>query len=132
MSWLSIGPAAHKTQYGGGEKLGTKSRLLYQLQLPLKQFQNLRQFVTALENRAVTVDDAVSTLLASEFGILLDAIECHFAGASIDGKDGAIFQMVDGIIAPFTISDLKAVNSQNGRQFPAIETDLRRGDRIAG
>ena len=85
--------------------------------------------MAAFQNGAAG-DDAVGTLLARQSRDLLHPIERKFAGPPVDGKDGAIACVVDGVIAPRTLGDFPAINLQDGLEFAAAERDDFRAWRI--
>src|SRR5262245_28490356 len=72
-------------------------------------------------------DDAVGALPARQAGILFDPVNRKFGGAAEDRKDGAIFEEIDGVIAPFTGRNLAAVETENAIKLAAVERHLACG-----
>src|SRR5580658_1925855 len=64
---------------------------------------------------------AVGALLASKARILLDTVNGKFGGAPEHGKYRAIFQEIDGVVAPFTRGDLAAVETENAVKLAPAE-----------
>ena len=70
---------------------------------------------------AETTDQA--PCLRASAGILDDLVERRLAGAAEDREDGAVGQMVDGIVAPFVGRDHAAVEPQDLVEFASVEGD---------
>ncbi|SIT57736.1 hypothetical protein BQ8794_40335 [Mesorhizobium prunaredense] len=58
---------------------------------------------------------------ARQLRILDDLEQRHLAGATEDGKDGAVGKMVDGVVAPFIGGDHAPVKPQDLVQFTPVE-----------
>src|SRR5207249_3228811 len=54
-------------------------------------------------------------------------IDRYFRRSAEDGKDGAIPEEIDGVVAPFAGGDHAAVEAEDARQLAAVE-----GDAVAG
>ena len=89
-----------------------------------EDFEDLRQFMTALQDVAAGGDNLVHALFARQCRVLLHIEHRHFTGAPEDRKHSAVLQMIDRIIAPFSSCHLETVDSQNGFQLSPIERDL--------
>ena len=74
--------------------------------------------------KPVAADDAVGALLLLQLRILFDAVERHFRRAAKHRKHRAVFQKVDGVIAPFAGRDHAAIEIENAIEFAAVEGDL--------
>ena len=108
-----------KEQRRGRKKLTADHR-----QRLVDDAQDAIQFVTAAQDVAGGGDHAVGALALLELRIFFDAIQRHFRGAAEHRKHRAVFQEVDGVIAPFAGCDHAAVQVENAVEFAAVESDL--------
>src|ERR687897_2086463 len=72
-------------------------------------------------------DHAIGALSAGEARVLLDAVERDFGGAAKYRKHRAVFQKIDGVIAPLAGSDHAAIEAQDAVEFAAVEGDAAAG-----
>src|SRR6266404_2057723 len=77
--------------------------------------------MAAAQNQPARRDHAVNALLAREPRIFFDAIDGNFGSAAEHREHGAVFEKVDGIVAPLAIGDHAPVQIQNAIEFEAIE-----------
>jgi hypothetical protein len=82
--------------------------------------------VAPLEDDAGCRNHLVGALLAGKRGDLLHAVERHLAGAPKDGEHGAVFQVVDGVVTPFPLGDLAAIDLQDEIELASMKRDLAR------
>src|SRR5918994_7085835 len=68
-------------------------------------------------------DHAIGALSAGEARVLLDAVERDFGGAAKYRKHRAVFQKIDGVIAPLAGSDHAAIEAQDAVEFAAVAGD---------
>jgi hypothetical protein len=57
-------------------------------------------------------DNAVGALAPAKPGVLLNAVDRHFAGAAEHRENRAIFKKIDGVIAPLAGGNFAAVKPQ--------------------
>jgi hypothetical protein len=79
--------------------------------------------VAALEDAAILADDEVLALLQAQPGLLFDDVERPLGSALVDREHGTIAQEVHGVVAPFAIGDLAAVEIEDGVELEPVETD---------
>src|SRR6516165_226212 len=73
-------------------------------------------------------NNAVGALAARQPGIFLDAVDRNFTGAAEHGENRAIFQKIDGVIAPLAGRDLAAIKPQEPVKLAAAERYFTGGD----
>jgi len=79
--------------------------------------------VTAPQNEAAGVDDAIGPLPAPERRVFFDAIERRLAGAAKDGKNRLGGGEVERVIAPLAVRHLIPVDIEDDAKLPAVERD---------
>ncbi len=88
---------------------------------PSRAFSTFGEVVPALENHASCGHDRIGTLPPGETRLLHDFVKRHLRGPPVDRKDRPFRQLVDGVVAPLTRSDLAAVDAQNLVKLGAVE-----------
>src|SRR5258706_15463321 len=64
---------------------------------------------------------AIGALLACQPRIFLDAVDRNFGSAPEHRKDRAVFQEIDGVIAPFAVGNHSPVQIENAAELETIE-----------
>ena len=90
-------------------------------QLAVDHQQHTFKLMAAAQDQARGRDHAVHALLAREPGIFFDAVDRHFRSAAEHREHRAVFQEVDGVVAPFAVGDHAAVEIEDAVEFEAIE-----------
>src|SRR5450631_252571 len=83
--------------------------------------------MTAAHDQAGCGNNAEGALTARQFRIFLDAIKRNFGGAAEHREHRAVFQKIDGVIAPFAGGDLAAIQIENAIKLKAAECDVGGG-----
>src|SRR5262249_4628970 len=83
--------------------------------------QHAFQLVAAAQNLSAGRNHAVRALLARQPRVFLDTIERHFRRAAENRKHRPVLQKIDGVVAPFTISDHAPVKVEDAIQFETVE-----------
>src|SRR2546426_6752650 len=96
---------------------------LHQRQLAIDHQQDTLEFVAAAQDQAGRRDHAVHALLARQPRILFDPVDRHFGSAAEDRKHRAVFQEVDGVVAPFAVGDHAPIQIEDTVEFETIERD---------
>ena len=89
--------------------------------------QHAVELVAAAHDQAGRRDHAIGALAARQLGIFFDAVDRDFRGAAEHREHRAVFQEVDGVIAPFAGGDLAAIEIENAVELAAAEGDLVAG-----
>src|SRR5256885_17255709 len=92
-------------------------------QLAVDHQQHALEFVAAAQDQSGRRDHAVHALLAREPWIFLDAVDRNLGGAAEYRKHRAVFQKVDGVVAPFAIGDHAPIQIEDTVEFETIERD---------
>src|SRR3954452_16190534 len=90
-------------------------------QLAVDHQQHAVEFMAAAQDQPGGGDHAVGALLARQPRILLDAVDRHFGSAAENRKYRAVFQEVDGVVAPFAVGDHAAVEIEDAIKFETVE-----------
>src|SRR6202022_2903459 len=77
--------------------------------------------MAAAQDQPARRDHAVDALLARQPRIFFDAVDRHFGSAAEYREHRAIFEEVDGIVAPLTIGDHAPIQIQDTIEFETIE-----------
>src|SRR5687768_13648346 len=88
--------------------------------------ENGGELVSTAEDHAGRGNDPIGALPAGEAGHFLHTEHGRFTGAPEDREDGAIFEMVDGVVAPLPFCDLAAIDPEDRVELPAVERHLAR------
>src|SRR5205823_2050744 len=86
------------------------------------------ELLIAPENVSGRRNDAVGALAARQPRIFLDAVDRDFTGAAEYRENRAVFEKVDGVIAPLAGRDLAAVKPQEPIELAAAESYFTGGD----
>src|SRR3981081_2119885 len=90
-------------------------------QRPIERAQHAVKLVAAAHDQAGRGDHAIGALAARQALTLLDAVDRDFAGPAKNGKHRAVFEKVDGVIAPFAGGDLAAIEAENAVELTPVE-----------
>src|SRR5690242_21424216 len=82
--------------------------------------------MAAFEDEAGRGDDRIGALAARQTRLFDDSVKRNFGGAPEDREDRFVAAMIDGVVAPFAIGDLAAVDLEDFVELLAIEGDRSR------
>src|ERR1700712_2592178 len=77
--------------------------------------------MAAAQDQAACRDHAVDALLARQPWIFLDAVDRHFGSAAENRKHRAVFQKIDGVVAPLAVGDHASVEIEDTTEFETVE-----------
>ena len=77
--------------------------------------------MAAAHDQAGRRDHAIGALPAREARALFDAVDRDSAGPAKNGKHRAVFEEIDGVIAPLAGGDLAAIEAQDAVEFAPVE-----------
>ena len=93
----------------------------------IERTQHPVELVAAAQDVTRCRNDAVGALPAAEPRILLDPVNGEFAGPAENRKHRAVFEEIDGVIAPFARGDFAPVKTENAVKLSPAEGDLACG-----
>src|ERR1700709_1059340 len=94
---------------------------LHHRQLAVDHQQHAVELVAAAQDQAARRDHAVDALLARQPRIFLDAVDRHFGGAAEYRKHRAVFEKIDGVIAPLAIGHHASIEIEDAIEFETVE-----------
>src|SRR5581483_7524273 len=112
-------------------RLPPKTSARHQPQRTVERAEHAVQFVAAAQDVSGRRDHAVGALPALQPRILLDAIERHFGGVAENRKHRAVFEEIDGVIAPLAGGDFAPIETENAIELAPGECHLAGGDGCA-
>src|SRR6201987_4722790 len=97
-------------------------------QRAVKRAEHPIQLLASTQDVSGRRNNAVGAMAARQLGIFFDAVDRNFAGAAEHRENRAIFEEIDGVIAPLAGRNLAAIKPQEPVELAAAERHFVSGD----